>query len=124
VASTYPNRQTFIESVIKYLRDYHLDGVDLDWEYPAATDRGGSAVDFDNLVNLLAELREAFNREDPGWEISLTLPTSYWYLRGFDLEWMQKYVDYFNMMTCDLHGMWGQDIKWTGPYLHGHTNIK
>jgi chitinase len=124
VASTYPNRQIFIKSVIKYLRDYHLDGVDLDWEYPAATDRGGNPDDINNLVNLLAELREAFEREDPGWEISVTLPTSYWYLRGFDMERMQKYVDYFNMMTYDLHGMWDQDIEWTGPYLRGHTDIK
>jgi hypothetical protein len=28
----------------------------------------------------------------PGWEISLTLPARYWYLRGFSLEALQKHV--------------------------------
>ncbi len=70
-----------------------------------------------NYVNLVAELREAFNRQNPGWEISVTLPTSYWHLRGFDVERMQRYVDYFNLMSYDLHGMW--DSKWT----EGHTDI-
>lgn len=124
VTGTYPNRQIFINSVVQYLRNYHLDGIDLDWEYPAASDRGGNPDDVHNFINLLNELREAFDRENPGWEISVTLPTSYWYLRGFDLERMQKYVDYFNLMSYDLHGMWDQDIEWTGPYLRGHTDIK
>jgi GH18 family chitinase len=41
VASTVPNRQTFINSLISYLQKYGLDGVNIDWEYPAAIDRGG-----------------------------------------------------------------------------------
>lgn len=123
VARSYENRQVFIKSVVKYLRDYHLDGIDIDWEYPSASDRGGEPQDAANFVTLLGELREAFDREDPGWEISATLPTSYWYLRGFDPSGMDKYVDYFSLMSYDLHGMWDQDIEWTGPYLKGHTNV-
>ncbi|KAI3068615.1 CAZyme family GH18 [Aspergillus niger] len=123
MARSYENRQTFINSVVKYLKDYHLDGIDIDWEYPSASDRGGEPQDAANFVTLLGELREAFDRENPGWEISATLPTSYWYLRGFDPAGMAKYVDYFNLMSYDLHGMWDQDITWTGPYLKGHTNI-
>jgi chitinase len=123
VAGSYENRQTFINSVVKYLQDYHLDGIDLDWEYPGASDRGGRSQDATNYVTLLAEMREAFDRENPGWEISATIPTSYWYLRGFDVKGMQKYLDYFNLMSYDLHGMWDQNIKFTGPYLEGHTDI-
>ncbi|RAH59433.1 hypothetical protein BO85DRAFT_485906 [Aspergillus piperis CBS 112811] len=36
---------------------------------------------------------------------------------------MAKYVDYFNLISYDLHGMWDQDITWIGPYFKGHTNI-
>jgi GH18 family chitinase len=66
VARSYENRQTFISSVVNYLQNYHLDRVDLDWEYPSAADRGGSEDDTANYVTLLAEMREAFDRENPG----------------------------------------------------------
>jgi chitinase len=36
---------------------------------------------------------------------------------------MQKYVDWFNLMSYDLHGMWDHSNKWTGPYLRGHTDL-
>lgn len=94
-----------------------------DWEYPAATDRGGSSDDIANFVILLAEMREAFDATNPGWEITCTLLSSYWYMQNFDLESMQKYVSYFNMMSYDLHGMWDQGNKYTGSYLRGHTNL-
>lgn len=86
MTSTYTNHETFINSIIDFLNKYELDGIDIDWEYPAATDRGGNSADTDNYVLLVSQMREAFDQADqPGWEITITIPTSYWYLRGFDL---------------------------------------
>ncbi|KAH8889137.1 hypothetical protein GQ53DRAFT_653194, partial [Thozetella sp. PMI_491] len=110
MASDYDNQQTFINSVVSYLNKYGLDGIDIDWEYPTASDRGGIPADTDNYVN-------------PGWEITCTLPSSYWYLQNFDLPRMEKYLSWFNFMSYDLHGMWDQLNKYTGPYLMGHTNL-
>ena len=31
ISSTDANRQTFCQSVIKYCREYNLDGIDIDW---------------------------------------------------------------------------------------------
>ncbi|RMY34078.1 hypothetical protein D0866_05494 [Hortaea werneckii] len=123
MASTHPNRQKFISSLIDYLEKYALDGVDIDWEYPAALDRGGRPEDTNNFVLLASEIREAFDRHNPGWEVTITIPTSYWYMRGFDLPGLQKYVSYFNLMSYDLHGGWDKHNEFTGPYLEGHTNI-
>ncbi|KAL2060601.1 hypothetical protein VTL71DRAFT_9242 [Oculimacula yallundae] len=123
MASTVPNRETFINSLTSFLTKYGLDGVDIDWEYPAADDRGGKPADTDNFVLLMSDIREAFNRINPSWQSTITIPTSYWYLRGFDIVRLEKYVDWFNLMSYDLHGMWDQHNRFTGPYLEGHTNV-
>ncbi|KAM3447483.1 hypothetical protein MY3296_008663 [Beauveria thailandica] len=122
MVSTYPNQQKFINSLIKYMQKYALDGVDIDWEYPVADDRGGNPDDFANFVLFMSQLRDMFDSVDPGWQITLTLPSSYWYMRGFDIKRLEKYVDWFNMMTYDIHGVWDKEIRFTGPYLKGHTN--
>ena len=33
------NRQSFVKNVIKFLRDRELDGIDLDWEFPTASQK-------------------------------------------------------------------------------------
>jgi GH18 family chitinase len=80
-------------------------------------------VDFDNYVLLLSDIRDAFDSYDPGLELTITLPSSYWYLRGFSLTRLQKYVNWFNIMTYDIHGLWDQSNLWEGAFLKGHTNI-
>ena len=125
MASTYPNRQTFIGSLVSFLQKYGLDGVDIDWEYPGASDRGGIPADTDNFVLLMSEIQETFARTNPGWEATITVPTSYWYLRGFDINRLQKYVSWFNVMSYDLASIqsargtfWNQWLTfWVARYV-------
>lgn len=120
MTSTSGNRQKFISGLIRFMDTYGFDGVDLDWEYPGADDRGGKSQDTANYVSLAAELRAAFGTK---YGISMTLPTSYWYLQHFDLLGIQKSVDWFNLMAYDLHGVWDAQSKFVGPYIAPHTNI-
>ena len=53
----------------------------------------------------------------------MTLPTSYWYLQHFDLPGIQQYIDWFNLMAYDLHGVWDAASKFVGSYIAPHTNI-
>lgn len=114
------NRQAFIRSLGQLLNTYGFDGVDLDWEYPAADDRGGVKADKANFVLLLAEMRSAFGSR---YGISLTLPASYWYLQGFDVNAIQYNVDWMNMMSYDIHGVWDAGNIHTGPFLRPHANL-
>lgn len=120
MVSTSANRRKFIEHLQNFMQSYGFDGVDIDWEYPAADDRGGSSADTDNFVKLLKEMRSSWGSS---YGISVTLPSSYWYLQGFDLAAMAKHLDWFNFMSYDIHGVWDSKNQYTGPYIRPHTNL-
>jgi len=120
MTSSQGNRAAFISGLLKFMNTYGFDGVDLDWEYPGADDRGGVAADTANYVSFAQELKAAFGSK---YGISMTLPTSFWYLQHFDLPGIQQHIDWFNLMAYDLHGVWDKDSKWVGPYIAPHTNI-
>lgn len=95
MVSSQSNRAKFIGNLRQFMDTYAFDGVDLDWEYPGADDRGGESGDSANYVLLTKEMRAAFGTK---YGISMTLPTSYWYLQHFDLPGIQQHIDWFNLM--------------------------
>jgi chitinase len=152
MSSSAGNRAKFINGLKSFMDQYAFDGVDLDWEYPQADDRGGSDGDKANYVSLVKEMRAAFGSK---YGITVTLPTSYWYLQHFDLVGLQSNVDWFNLMSYDctflgltcasydsepiklgcasvfsantkyqlVHGVWDAQSKFVGPFIAPHTNI-
>ena len=124
------NRQLFVNNVIQFMADNNLDGLDFDWEYPGATDIPdsvpGSPSDGPNYLDFLKSVKR---RMPSGKTLSIALPASYWYLKGFPVADMAKVVDYFIYMTYDLHGQWDYDSKWanpgckTGNCLRSHVNM-
>ncbi|OGM49597.1 hypothetical protein ABOM_001631, partial [Aspergillus bombycis] len=60
MAGSAAGRQKFAQSLINFMATWGFDGVDLDWEYPGADDRGGITADTANFVLLLKDLKEAF----------------------------------------------------------------
>ncbi|GFP57665.1 endochitinase [Trichoderma asperellum] len=70
--SSETNRATFISNIIAWQGEYGYDGIDFDWEYPGATDRGGHADDGANYVQFLKDLRAAMTAS--GKDYIITLP--------------------------------------------------
>ncbi|PYI12290.1 glycoside hydrolase [Aspergillus sclerotiicarbonarius CBS 121057] len=123
LAASTSKQKTFFQSLLSFLGEYGFDGVDLDWEYPVASDRGGSDADFDNYVAFLANLRTELDSAGKGYGLIITLPSSYWYLQHFDIVNLAKSVDWFNTMTYDLHGGWDAEDPWIGSIVNAHTNL-
>ncbi|KAJ5551531.1 hypothetical protein N7461_006229, partial [Penicillium sp. DV-2018c] len=123
IAADEGKRQTFADNLVDFMVKYGFDGVDLDWEYPGAPDRGGKERDIENFVLLMKTLRETFDNSARGsYGLTFTIPSSYWYLQYFDLPKLLKYADWTNMMSYDLHGVWDANNE-IGSIVHGHTNL-
>ncbi|KAF7941509.1 hypothetical protein BELL_0234g00160 [Botrytis elliptica] len=124
IAGNEANRTLFSQNVLQFLTTYGFDGVDLDWEYPGAEDRGGSETDVQGYPLLVKQLRETFDKspKGDGLGITFTVPSSYWYLRWFDLPKMVPYINSINMMTYDLHGVWDSHSH-IGSIVQAHTNL-
>ncbi|EEP82318.1 conserved hypothetical protein [Uncinocarpus reesii 1704] len=123
MAKSEANQDAFFESLISFMQRNNFDGVDIDWEYPVADDRGGIPEDFDNVVTMLRRLRQRLNETGRKYGLTITLPASYWYLRGFNLVEMEPHLDWFNIMTYDIHGVWDRNVTSIGPYAYAHTNL-
>ncbi|ULT91658.1 hypothetical protein L3Y34_009354 [Caenorhabditis briggsae] len=111
-------RAHFINSVANFIESYGIDGVDLDWEYPAE-----KGADKNNHVTLIRELRQrldqlaASKNRRSKYLITLATAAGEWNLReGYDLNGILQYADFLNVMTYDYYGAWAS--KWgayTGP---------
>lgn len=85
IVSSEEKRSKFIGKLLSFMKHYAFDAVDLDWEYPGATDRQppkiNTTANTEGYVSLMKDLREALDKEEKGYELSFTAPTSYWYDR-------------------------------------------
>ncbi|RDH30342.1 hypothetical protein BDQ94DRAFT_161391 [Aspergillus welwitschiae] len=123
-ASALTHLNSWALSVLNMLETYGFDGVDLDWEYPVASDRGGKAADKKNYVSLISTLRNVLDGSGKAYGISFTTPSSYWYLQNFDVPGMlEAGADWTNIMTYDLHGTWDASDVWIGSVMLAHTNL-
>lgn len=94
----------------------------LTYQLIRAPDRGGKKEDTANFALLLETMRKTFDNSGRKFGITITIPSSYWYLRWFDLPSMVEYLDWINLMSYDLHGVWDSTNP-IGSIVQGHTNL-
>ncbi|XP_032690909.1 mucin-5AC [Odontomachus brunneus] len=113
-------RREFVKNAVKFLRQNHFDGLDLDWEYPAFRD-GGKPRDKDNYANLVQELREEFEREAsktgrPRLLLSMAMPAGIEYIdKGYDMPRLNQYLDFINLLSYDYHSAYEPAVNHHSP---------
>ena len=103
VFSVADGRREFAESARELLVEYDLDGLDLDWEYPAIEGYPGHAFkpeDKQNFTSLVRILRETFGDE---YELSFAAGAGTRFMDNA-VEWPEgmPHVDRVNLMTYDF----------------------
>ena len=115
MAQTRERRQMFIESAVHFLNYFGLDGIDLDWEFPAydmLPEEPTDPLDREHFSLLMKEMGEAFKEQNP--PLLLTFPAAADPSKAdnaYYLEEVHSYVDWINVMAYDYHGAWE---KYTG----------
>ena len=105
IFDTAAHRNTFVQTAAQLLRDYNIDGLDLDWEYPAIEGYPGHQYlqqDKNNFTSLVKELRAAVGKEKL---LSFAAGGFTQYLeRSIDWNEVVPQIDFINLMTYDLVG--------------------
>ena len=129
VALTAHSRARFIASAIRFVERYHLDGLDIDWEYPGQIGNGNvfRPEDKHNYTLLLAELRTSFDLEQTRLHrtllTSIATGASAKFLEHTEMDKVQRYVDTVNLMTYDFY-VGGPATGHDAPLFHNPADPK
>lgn len=100
IALTAPQRTHFVDSCVTFMQNKGFNGIDVDWEYPLASDR-------DNFTALLQEFRTKLNTlgQSTGKTYPLTIaggPANH--MDGYNIPAIASLLDFINVMTYDYGG--------------------
>ncbi|KAJ7774101.1 endochitinase [Mycena olivaceomarginata] len=119
--ATAQNRTLFVKTLVDFAKKYSLDGIDMDWEYPAVQGIGCNTIDVNDSANFLAFLQEL--RADPlGSKLILSAATA---ISPFadsdsnpsaDVSAFSKVLDYIAIMNYDINGPWSAAVGPNAPF--------
>ncbi|MFI3208839.1 MAG: glycosyl hydrolase family 18 protein [Eubacteriales bacterium] len=100
-ALTPQSRFDFAREAQKWVKEYELDGIDLDWEYPRSSMAGikSRISDTENFTLLIEALRIVLG--DSAW-ISVAGIADNNYIRNVEIRKIGSLINYFNVMTYDF----------------------
>ncbi|CAH1403768.1 unnamed protein product [Nezara viridula] len=112
MARTSSKSTTFINSLIKFIRQWELDGIDICWQFPGQ--RGGKPEDRKNFVNLLKDIKKTFVPE--GWLLTVHIIAHRDKIRlGYDVKSISDAVDYINLAAVEYNGPWMRNTGIMAP---------
>ena len=111
-------RAAFVKHAVEFLNQYGFDGLDLDYEYPGYD---GVSTDKAGFTAWVQELREAFEQEGKGWELTAAVSVSKSVIdNGYDVPELAASLDAIHLMSYDMHGSWENFVDHHGK-LYGET---
>ncbi len=108
-ALTPASRKQFVDSALALVLRYHLDGLDLDWEYPGLAGAGNTfrPEDGTNFTLLLQALRAAFDAHTRPTQqpllLSIAAAASLSYLEHTHMAEAARCLDQVNLMAYDFY---------------------
>lgn len=102
MVKNHANRKRFIQSVLNVTKTFHLDGFDVDWEFPAWL--GADEREKIHFVQLLQELRKEFDRSGQNLILTVAVAAPQAIVdQSYSVPEMAEYVDFVNLMAYDYH---------------------
>lgn len=93
-----------------------FDGIDIDWEYPAANGlKPGAPEDTANFTALIAEFRKQLDAVRPGLLLTIAAPAGVDKIRVIEPQKFYKDLNFINVMTYDFHGAWEPTTNFHAP---------
>jgi chitinase len=108
-ALTPASRAVFIDSVEAFITRHHLDGLDVDWEYPGMSGAGNTfrPEDKQTYTLLLKELRRRFDTMSGTLHhplyLTIAAGASTEFIEHTEMGLVSKYVDTVNLMAYDYY---------------------
>ena len=119
IAASPQLRDTFVAQCVALIRQYDIDGIDLDWEYPGDETRYGAPNDRENFLLLLQNLRKALDTEGVkrGYKMLLTAAVSASSSNMAHIDWTKtaECLDIINLMSYDFYGAWDTITNHNAP---------
>ena len=108
-ASTPEGRKMFAQSSVQILKDYGLDGIDIDWEYPQNPGQGEYLIlllqEIRNELDAYAETLSPHCGKKPHFELTIASSANKNIYDNYHLDRLSPLVDFINLMVCSLPNM-------------------
>lgn len=121
VALSAQSRAIFAQSCVDFVRTYHFDGIDIDWEYPVSGGLSSNTYrpqDKQNFTLLLRDVRAALDAagdaDGTHYLLTIAAPAGYDKFENIEASQIHQYLDWINVMTYDFFGGW--DLSYTANH--------
>ena len=113
IAASSSARINFAQNMADFVMTNNYDGVDIDWEVPAASDQA-------NCTLMMQALRQAL--PSPQYQLSMAMTDSPGSRGHYDFPALNQIVDFYNVMTYDFHGPWTVHTGHNAPLFANHAD--